>query len=28
MDLEELLNPASEQELVGKVSEEEIFKSI
>jgi len=28
MDLEELLNPASEQELVSKVSEEEIFKSI
>ena len=28
MDLEELLNPISEQELVGKVSEEDIFKSV
>jgi hypothetical protein len=28
MDLEELLNPISEQELVDRVSEEEIFKSV
>jgi len=28
MDLEELLNPVSEQELVRNVSEEEIFKSV
>ncbi|GLB43834.1 putative CENP-B ARS binding protein-like protein [Lyophyllum shimeji] len=27
-ELEELLNPLSEQELIGKVSEEEIFKSV
>jgi hypothetical protein len=28
MDLEELLNPASEQQLVDKISEDEIFQSI
>ena len=28
MDLEELLNPISEQELVGKISEEDIFQSV
>jgi len=28
MDLEELLNPVSEQELVGEISDEEIFRSI
>jgi hypothetical protein len=28
MDLEELLNPISEQELSGMVSEEDIFKSV